>query len=145
MKHSQLHAVAHNFTDSLACGHGFVVGHCETHVFADAACNPDGCLVVDFLTGQLDEGSGSGQLLHALSLFQNGFENFCQKHGASKSDFTEFKTRFEAGRGGNMYTVTITDGCGRRSSIDYKGIPGQRIKTLGDQGRITPNKTVLES
>ena len=135
----------HNFTDSLASGLGFVVGYYETNVFADAACNPDGYLVVDFLTGQLDEGNASDQLLHALPVFRNEFESFCQKPGATKSDFTEFKTRFEAGRRGNMYSITITDARGRRSSIDYKGIPGKRIKMLDDQGRIVPNKTVLDT
>lgn len=145
MKHSQLHTIAHNFTDSLARGLGFVVGYYATDVFADAACNPNGSLVVDFLTGQLDEGTASDQLLHALPVFRNEFENFCQKHGATKSDFTEFKTKFQAGRLENMYTVTITDTRGRRSSIDYKGFSGRRIKILDDKGRIVPNKTVLDT
>ncbi|MEM8742114.1 MAG: hypothetical protein AAGE13_11555 [Pseudomonadota bacterium] len=145
MKHSQLHAVAHNFTDSLASGLGFVIGYCETHVFADAACNPDGFLVVDFLTGQLDEGTATDQLVHALPIFRNGFEGFCQKHGASNSDFAEFKARFEAGRRGNMYSITITDARGRRSSIDYEGIPGRRVKMLDDQGHVAPNRTILDN
>lgn len=144
MKHAQLHAIAHNFTDSLASGLGFVVGYCETNVFADAASNPDGFLVLDFLTGQLDEGVASDQLLHALPLFHNAFEAFCQKHGASKSDFAEFKVRFESGRRGNTYTITIKDARGRRSSIDYKGVPGRRVMMLDDQGRVVPNKTILK-
>lgn len=145
MKHSQLHAIAHNFTDSLACGLGFVVGYYETNVFADAACNPDGYLVVDFLTGQLDEGTASDQLLHALPVYRNAFENFCQKHGATKSNFIEFKTRFEAGRFENMYSITITDARGRRSSIDYAGIPGKRVRIHDDQGRVIPNRTVHDT
>ncbi|MEM9197802.1 MAG: hypothetical protein AAGD12_08095 [Pseudomonadota bacterium] len=145
MKHSQLHAVAHNFNDSLASGLGFVVGYCETHVFAGAACNPDGFLVVDFLTGQLDEGTATDQLVHALPIFRNEFEGFCQKHGASNSDFAEFKARFEAGRRGNMYSITITDARGRRSSIDYEGIPGRRFKMLDDQGHVAPNRTILDN
>lgn len=140
MKHSQLHAIAHNFTDSLASGLGFVVGYYETHVFAEAARNPNGYLVVDFLTGQLDEGTASDQLLHALPVFRNAFADFCQKHGAAKADFTEFKARFEAGRRGHVYSVTITDARGRRSSIDYHGMPGKRIKMRDGQGRIIPAK-----
>ena len=145
MKHSVLHAIAHNFADSLASGQGFVVGYYPTDVFADALSSPDRFLVVDFLTGQIDEGTGSDQLLHALPVFRNEFENFCQKHGASKSEFKEFKTRFEAGYLGATYTVTITDVRGRRSAIEYKGIPGKRTKILDDQKRIVPNKTVFDN
>ncbi|MGB7244290.1 MAG: hypothetical protein WBC93_19675 [Sulfitobacter sp.] len=145
MKHSELHAIAHNFADSLASGQGFVVGYYPTDVFADASSNPGRFLVVDFLTGQIDEGIASDQLLHALPVFRNEFENFCQKHGASKSEFKEFKTRFEAGYLGATYTVTITDVRGRRSAIEYKGSPGKRTKTLDDQKRIVPNRTVLDT
>ncbi|MBT8457156.1 MAG: hypothetical protein HKO95_17730 [Rhodobacteraceae bacterium] len=145
MKHSELHAIAHNFADSLASGQGFVVGHYPTDVFADASSNPGRFLVVDFLTGQLDEGTASDQLLHALPVFRNEFKNFCQKHCASTSDFKEFKTRFEAGYLGATYTVTITDVRGRRSAIEYKGFPGKRTKMLDDQRRVVPNKTVLDN
>jgi hypothetical protein len=51
MKHNRLHSVAHNFADSLASG--FVVGHCHTDVFADAAANGDKGIIVDFPGGKV--------------------------------------------------------------------------------------------
>jgi hypothetical protein len=144
MKHSELHAIAHNFADSLACGHGFVIGYYATDIFGDASSSPGSFLVVDFLSGQLAEGTASEQLHGALPIFRNEFENFCQKHGSSASDFIEFTTRFETGHLGNRYIVTIEDARGRKSSIEYEGIPGRRAKMRNDQRRVVPNKTVLK-
>lgn len=140
MKHKQLHSIGHNYADSLASGLGFVVGHCEANVFADAASSPDCHLTVDFLNGNLLNGTASKQLLSAIPIFQNEFDNFCQKHGTTRCDFEEFTVRFEAGRRSKRYFVTVADKRGRRSTIEYIGVPGRRIKMLDHLGRVVPNK-----
>ncbi len=135
MKHSQLHAVAHNFTDSLASGLGFVVGYCETHVFADAACNPDGFLVVDFLTGHLDEGTASDQLLHALPFFETSLRTSAKSMAhqnltslSSRQDLrlddaeicTQLQSRTRAGAG-HQSTTKVSPASGSKCSMT-KGV-----------------------
>lgn len=142
MKHRRLHAIAHNYSDSLASGKGFVVGYYGTAVFADAAANVDGKLTVDFINGTIDATYVSANLLGAIVAYRAAFPDFCLKHDAEVDDFGEFRTEFFAGFGGNCFTVTIADRRGKRSSIKYKGIPGRRIKMLDPHGRVRPNVTI---
>ena len=39
---------------------------------------------------------------------------------------------------GGVFTVTIEDARKRRSTTEYAGVPGQRVKILDDLGRLRP-------
>lgn len=140
MKHNKLHAVAHNFADSLAGGLSFVVPHqvIHTHVFAEAAANREGYLIADFLTGKTRGAYPEGEIEHALPLFKKSFPAFCNKHGVDVSDFETFLVRFIAGSDGNSYVVTIQDKNGRRSSREYLGSEGRRSAKLDELDRVRP-------
>lgn len=141
MKHDVLHAIAHNFADSLASGNCFVIGLCHVDIFGEARRSRDGFMTVNFLSGEVSGGKPSAELTRALMLFKAEFPGFCAKHGASVSDFREVTVRymptlFEKSILDNCFSVTIEDAAGRRSSIDYIGVPGRRLKGLDDRGRI---------
>ncbi len=138
MKHAKLRAVAHNYADSLASGLGFVVGFFPTSVFADAAVQPDGMLVVDFLNGRVAGGFVSDELTAAMPLYRNAFPDFCAGHGCDVGDFRRFLVRFRAGRTSNGYTVTIEDARGKVSTLDYAGTPGRRVRQRDSLGRVRP-------
>lgn len=128
MKHDRLHSVAHNFADSMASGLGFVVGHCPTDVFADAAANGEIGVIVDFLRGRVFGKSSSYELRRALPLYCKAFPNFCEIHGANVLDFTMFRARFVWGQLHHRYLVTIEDSRGKCSTREYEGCPGRRVK-----------------
>lgn len=138
MKHRQLHSIAHNYADSLASGLGFVVGYCETFVFEEAAACNEGHITIDFLTGKVSGGSPSDDLERAISLYRDAFPGFCRKHGADISDFRAMSVRYMADRLSRWFTVTIEDMRDHRSSIDYEGVPGHRVRILDELGRIRP-------
>jgi hypothetical protein len=95
-------------------------------------------MTVNFLTGQIPGGRPSASLAEAISLYQDALPRFCERHGASISDFRELTVRYFPGVLDNRFIVTIEDTPGRRSSTDYGGGPGQRVKVLDDLGRLRP-------
>ncbi|MCV9965849.1 hypothetical protein OIU34_28670 [Pararhizobium sp. BT-229] len=138
MKHSELCAVAHNLADSLASGRGFLVGYFPTEIFAEAAQSSEGHITVDFLTGQITGGQPSDSLRKAIALYINAVPAFFKKHGASISDVREVIVRYHAQLLGNRFTVTVVDARGRRSSAEYGGVPGKRLKAIDELGRLRP-------
>jgi len=135
MKHKQLHSIAHNFADSLACGMGFVVGIFGTDVFADAASNKGGSITVDFLKGTIDGETIDDRLVRAIPLYKNAFPDFCAKHGATDADFNRFEVRYSYLAPKTGFAVTIEDDNGRITTKEYEGIPGKRIAKLDALGR----------
>lgn len=138
MKHDELRAVAHNYAESLACGLGLVLGYCPTNIFGEARKAPEGYLNVDFLAGTISGGNPSADLKQAITRYRDAFPRFCEKHGAFLSDFREFTARFAPDYRANRFLVTIEDARGRRSTIEYAGMPGQRLKVLDEHGRLRP-------
>lgn len=138
MKHRQLHGVAHNLAASLASGTSFVIGYCATDVFAVAAANKDGSILVDFLKGSVESEYVDNKLEAAIPLFRNAFPGFCGKHGVDASDFQSFFVRYTATPKGREFVVTIEDRNGRRSSRGYSGFGGERTETLDQLGRRRP-------
>jgi hypothetical protein len=138
MKHAKLRSVAHNFADSLACGHGFVIGYCPTDIFGEAGSFPEGYLTVDFLAGTILEGQPSTGLAQAMLRYRKAFPAFCEKHGALISDFRELTVRYSGDRLGRTFVVTVEDARGRRSSSEYGGIYGKGVKVLDRLGRPRP-------
>ena len=139
MKHMRLHAIAHNYADSLASGMSFVIGYCSSNVFADAAANPEGRLRVDFLNGSIEAEHASRELKDAVSGMAAAFPRFCAKHGVWRSAFRILEVTYATGHRGNTYTVAISDRAGRHSEITYKGVPGRRVRMLMPDGRTRPN------
>ncbi|HVI92163.1 MAG TPA: hypothetical protein VM659_27985 [Dongiaceae bacterium] len=138
MKHDVLHAIVHNFADSLASGLGFVIGYYESDVFGEARRTGQGSLTVDFLSGRISGGNPEDSLVKAIMGYHDAFPDFCQKHGASVADFREATVRYTSDVLGNRFAVTIEDARGRRSSIEYVGVPGRRPKVLDDLNRVRP-------
>jgi hypothetical protein len=134
MKHDELRSIAHNLVDSFA-GNGFLVGLYNTEIFDEAGASSEGFLTVDFLTGTIANGRASQSLAESVMLHKKVLPSFCQKHGASISDFRELTVRFY-GQPNRPFTVTIEDQTGRRSSTEYETIQAQRAKMLDKLGRV---------
>lgn len=140
MRHNRLHAVAHNFAESLASGLGFVIGYYPTDVFKEAAANGEQGLVVDFLNGEVLAERCSKDLRRAISKYRDAFPEFCAKHGVEQADFRMFRVRFLKGQLHNPWIVTIEDSDGKSSSREYRGVPGRRVKDKDELGRLRPRR-----
>lgn len=138
MQHRELGALAHNCAESLASGLGLVLGHCETDIFGEARKAPEGHLTVDFLAGTISGGNPSAGLQQAITRYRGAFPEFYEKHGASLSDFRTFTVRFAPDYLHNRFILTVEDARGHRSTLEYAGMPGQRLKVLDEHGRLRP-------
>jgi hypothetical protein len=136
MKFRELSAIAHNLADSLAEGNGFLIGLYHLDVFGEADHAPEGFIEIDFLTGVSNGGFPSDPLAKAFRLYAEVLPSFCQKHGASVSDFRVLKARFFGGGPPRLFSVTVEDRTGRQSTDEYSGSPGKRLRTLDYLGRI---------
>jgi hypothetical protein len=135
MKHADLRSIAHNIADSLGSGIGLMVGIYEMDVYGEAAASPDGQIVVDFLAGQIVEGTPSEHLKKAVGLHRDALPGLCAKHGASVSDFRELVVRYSAA---THFDVTIEYSRGRRTTAEYAGIPAQRQTVVDSLKRVRP-------
>lgn len=134
MKHDKLRSIAHNVAQSLASGASVMVGVYDVDVFAEAGASPTGILTVDFLNGLVLDGQPSMRLTEAVGLFGEILPAFCNTHGGSISDFREFKARYHASP--KRFVVTIEDQMGKRSSTEYVGRDGERIRATDELGRV---------
>ncbi len=117
---------------------GFLVGFYGTQVFEEAGLSKDRHITIDFLSGRITHGTASKELTSAILLYQGAFPDFCEKHGADISDFRELSVRFDSGQLSNRFMVTIVDSGGTRSTREYDGDLGNRVRELDDRGRIRP-------
>lgn len=138
MKHAELRALVHNVADSLGSGIGLMIGHYEMDVYGEARRSPEGAITVDFLRGAIIEGEPSASLAESVALYRDAFASLCSQAGGSVADFAEAKARFWSDALSRRFTVTVTDRGGRRSTTDYAGTPGQRVKILDPLGRLRP-------
>lgn len=135
MKFDQLRSIGHNIADSLADGHGFLVGHYFMDVFAEAAMTPERAIEVDFLTGKSHNSVVSHDATEVFRLYGEKLADFCRKHGASRSDFYQLTGRFFA-ENPRRFVVTVQDQHGRQVTDEYIGLPGKRIRVLDPLGRV---------
>ncbi|MBX3563107.1 MAG: hypothetical protein KF730_00885 [Sphingomonas sp.] len=138
MKHAPLCAIGHNLADSMACGMCFVIGMYQVDMFGEAMRSEGGVLTVDFLAGKITQGVASPSLARAAELYAGELPAFCRKHGATVEDFTELTAAFHHDPAGNYVVVAVTDSDGRRSAIDYAGLPLRRPQLLDSLGRRRP-------
>jgi hypothetical protein len=130
--------VAHNIADSLASGIGLMIGLYEMDVFGEAERSPGGAIVVDFLDGSVVEGEASPGLRRAVGLYRGALPALCSKHGGSIEDFKALKVRYRRTHTECRFDVTIEDSAGIRSTTEYGGVPGKRVKILDGHGRLRP-------
>ena len=141
MKHNTLRSIAHNIAHSLASGIGLLIGVYEMDIFGEARRRSDGFITIDFLRGKAIGGSVSPSLAEALKLYSEALPRLCQSHGASHADFRELTARYSLNaHGEGQFIVTIEDKAGRRSTDEYSGFPGHRIKVLDPLGRLRPKR-----
>jgi len=138
MKHAELRAIVHNLADSLGSGIGLMIGHYEMDVYGEAQRSPGGAITVDFLQGTVIEGEPSTSLTGSVALYRDAFASLCSKAGVSVAEFAEAKARFWTDALNRRFTVTVTGQDGRRSTTEYAGTPGQRVKVIDALGRLRP-------
>ena len=136
MKHRKLHSVAHNLAGSIAGGASFIIGYCFIDIFAEAACQKEGAMTVDFLEGSITEGQASEYMKGMIPEFSSALPDFCEKHHVSISDFREFTVRYICDGEKRNFIVTIRDKNNRSSSREYIGQSGQRVKEMDQLGRM---------
>lgn len=129
MKFGILKSLGHNIADSLASGIGLMIGYFEMDVFAEAAGEPQGFVVVDFLAGTASGKTISADFRKAVALYRQALPVLCVKHGLAPSDFTLLQARFGTDRVyGRHFTVTVASLDGRKSIEHYLGVPGKRLR-----------------
>jgi hypothetical protein len=115
-----------------------LIGIYEMDVFGEASRSPERAITVDFLSGVIVEGKGSPTLVKAASLYRVALRDLCSKAGGSIEDLKEAKARYWLTPLDGRFAVTIEDAAGHRSTTEYGGIPGQRVKMLDGLGRLRP-------
>ena len=136
MKHDQLRSIAHNLADSLACG-CFIIGYADIDMAAEAMANPDGEIVVDFLTGII-VGRASLELREVMASFAEAIPDFCVKNGVDAADFAKLTAKFSFDVLELRTEVAVADRKGRHTTDRYVGIPLKRPRVLDGLGRIRP-------
>jgi hypothetical protein len=136
MKHAELRAIVHNVADSFGSGIGLMIGHYEMDVYGEAQRSPAGAITVDFLSGTIVEGDASASLAASVTLYRDALASQCLKAGVSTDDFIEAKARFWSDVLSRRFSVTVASKDGRRSTTDYAGTPGKRVKILDVLGRL---------
>ena len=142
MKHSELRAFVHNVADSLASGIGLLIGVYEMDIYGEARASTGGALTVDFLNGKIVEGEASKSLAEAVSLYRDALAKLISDAGGSMAALKEAKVRFWSDRLDCRFAVTIEDSAGRRSTTEYGGRPGKRVRTMDQLGRLRPKPSV---
>lgn len=107
-------------------------------IYGEASASAEGYITVDFLTGEISGGPASENLSRAIEQYREALPGFCEKHGASLAAFHELTVRFSGGPLGRRFQVAVKDEFGRRSTTEYGGAPGQRVKVLDGLGRLRP-------
>lgn len=130
MKFGIFKSLGHNIADSLASGIGLMIGCYEmVDVFAEAASEPEGFVLVDFLAGTASGQTITADFRKVVALYKEALPELCTKHGLAPSDFTLLEARFETDRVyGRHFTVTVARQDGRQSIDQYMGVPGKRMK-----------------
>lgn len=138
MKHAELRAIVHNVADSLASGIGLLIGVYEIYVFEEASHSPGASITVDFLSGSVREGECTPLLSRAAALYREALADLCAKAGGSVAELVEARAGFWSDALGPRFAVTIEDARGCRSTTEYAGIPGKRVKVMDGLGRVRP-------
>lgn len=137
MKFAVLKSIGHNIANSLASRIGLLIGVYEMDdIFEAAACSPEGYVEVDFLAGTATGGQISPSLAQAIRLYAEALDRLCASQSVPLSAFRQLIARYSRDRLTRRFAVIVEDRNGRRSTDEYRGVPGARPKLLDDLGRI---------
>ena len=129
MKFTKLKSVGHNIADSFASGIGLMIGLYAMDVFAEAAAEPEGFVVVDFLRGSTNARTVSAGCREAINLYRNALPDLCSKHGIEATAFARLEARYGTDPVyGRHFTVAVESVDGRQSTDRYIGVPGKRMR-----------------
>ncbi|MBD8898655.1 hypothetical protein [Rhodanobacter sp. DHG33] len=141
MKLGALKSVGHNVAHSLASGVGFLIGVYGTDVFAEAAADEPGFIVIDFLAATASGNRASPGLLKAIGLYRAALPEFCEKHGVDHALIKTLSARFGTDPAyGPHFTVTVEDVDGRKSVDQYIGFDGRHLRTLATEKPVLAAK-----
>jgi hypothetical protein len=127
MKFDDMKSVGHNIADSVS-GCSFLIGVYDLDIFGEARRTPEGFILVDFLAGT--SSGGSEEFRRAIALCPSALDQLCKKHGFSVTEFKTLTARYGVDRVyGGHFTVSIESKAGRRSSEQYVGMPGRRLRS----------------
>ena len=125
---------------------GLLIGHYVMDVFGEASRSPNRFITVDFLNGLVVEGKCSTSLADAISRYPAALRDLCSKAGGSVAEIRKTRVRYWTDvlghRLGDRFAVTLEDAAGRRSTTEYAGYPGRRVKTRDHLGRLRPKASV---
>lgn len=137
MKFATLKSIAHNIADSLGCGIGFMIGvYDEINIYEEASKTPENYIEVDFLTGQSSGGIPSLWMAKIFEDYAKVLPDFCERHGATVTDFKCLSARYSGIWPETCIVVTIEDQKCKRSIDKYVGLPARRRKVLDHLGRV---------
>jgi hypothetical protein len=106
-----------------------MIGVYEMNVFAEAASASEGFIKVDFLNASSSGGDASSCLSRAIGLYRDALPTLCEKHGIDPKQIKTLEARYGTDPVyGPHFTVTVEDRDGRRSTDQYVGIPGKRLR-----------------
>ncbi|MBX3607778.1 MAG: hypothetical protein KF788_21065 [Piscinibacter sp.] len=129
MKLGKLKSVGHNIADSLASGIGLMIGVYTMDVFAEAAGEDEGFVVVDFLNGVATGRTVSDGFRKAVALYRDALPELCSKHAVDPADFKRLDVRYGTDPVyGPHFKVSVEAQSGQRSTDQYVGIPGRRLR-----------------
>ena len=73
-----------------------------------------------------------------MKLYRDALPDLCTKHGVLHSAFVELTARYYPTISGGNFELTVVDRQGRRSSTEYSGFDGARLKEIDGEGRLRP-------
>lgn len=131
MRISKLKSVGHNIADSLASGIGMLIGVYAMNIFNEASSGSEGFIEVDFLSGKVEGSPVSASLSRAINLYKDALPDLCAKHGLEVFEIKALNARFGTDPVyGPHFAVTVECNDGKRSTDQYVGTPGRRLRTV---------------
>jgi hypothetical protein len=129
MKLGVLKSLGHNISDSLASGAGLMIGYYLMDIFAEATGEPDGYVIVNFLTGRTSSSIVSQDLAQAVGFYRDALPELCAKHAIEVSQLKRLETRYGTDPVyGRHFLVTVECSEGKHSTDRYVGNPGKRFR-----------------
>jgi hypothetical protein len=123
--HNHLRSIARNISDSLASGHGFLIGLYSSDVFYEALKSSKSFIVVDFLNGTSGGEDISDSLAKAINLYSKALPSLCERQGSSVSFFKSLEAcYFSTGH----VIITIEDIKGQKSIDEYASPTLKKVK-----------------
>ncbi|CAN5271754.1 hypothetical protein BH11PSE9_BH11PSE9_15950 [soil metagenome] len=106
-----------------------MIGIYEMNVFAEAAGEDEGFIVVNFLTGLTTGKAVSTSFREAVALYRDALPELCSKHAVNPAEFRKLEARYGTDHVyGPHFTVSVESRTGQLSTDQYVGVPGKRLR-----------------